>query len=129
MKPYRKRALILLATVVAVVGGYATSTRLASPASSARADSYGVWIALLKGFKGDVYYVGNDGTHSYFRAGRIFWTYYKIPVCAARPPEAFSIGTGKPYVVRLHVRSDNTIQTDRACAQDQGYELGNLDRA
>jgi len=129
MKRYCKGMLVVLATLIVAVGAYATITRLAAPESSAHADSYRVWIALLKGLEGDVYYVGNDEANAYFRLGTIFWSYYKIPACAARPPEAFLIGAGKPYVVRLHVQSDNTIHTGRACSQDQGYELGQLDRA
>jgi len=114
--------------VVAVVA-FATHSRLTSPESVARDDSYRVWIALLKGFHGDVYYVGNDSASAYFRIGRLFWSYYKVPACAARAPEAFPVGAGKPYVVRLHVQSDNTINVGKSCSQFQGYELGQLDRA
>ena len=129
MKRFRKVALIALAGLVLGAAVYAGFTRFASPESVARADSYRVWIALLKGFEGDVYYVGNDSTNAYFRTGYLFRAYFKAPVCAARPPEAFPVGSGKPYVVRLHVQSNNTIHTGKSCVGEQGYELGQLDRA
>ena len=129
MKRLRKSALAAFAILLVAVAAYAASTRFASPQSSARAESYRVWIALLKGFQGDVYYLGNDSTHAYFRIGRLFWSYFKVPACAARPPQTFPIGSAKPYVVRLHIQSDNTIQTGKSCPGEQGYELGQLDRA
>lgn len=54
-------------------------TRHDSPESVAKAsdDSYAVWIALLKGFSGDVVYVGSDEAHAYFRIGRFLGAYYK----------------------------------------------------
>ena len=129
MNRFRKGALVGLAVVAPALAGFAACSRLASPASAARADSYRVWISLLKGFDGDVYYVGNDTTSAYFRIGRLFWSYYKVPACAARPPQTFAVGSAKPYVVRLHVQPDNSIQFGKACSQEQGYELGQLDRA
>jgi len=128
MNRFRKVTLTVLAGLVAAVASYAGFSRFAAPESVASADSYRVWIALLKGFEGDVYYVGNDSTNAYFRTGRLFWAYFKVPACAARPPEVFPVGSGKPYVVRLHVQSDNTIHAGKSCATEQGYELGQLDR-
>jgi hypothetical protein len=128
MKRYRKGALAVFVTLVVVAAAYATFTRLVPAESAARTDSYRVWIALLKGFEGDVYYVGNDQSNAYFRIGRFFWSYFKVPACAARPPEVFSVGAGNPYVVRLHLGPDNTIHGNRACPGEQGYELGDLDR-
>jgi hypothetical protein len=124
-----KVTLAVLGILVVAVAGYAGFPRFASPESVASTDSYRLWTALLKGFEGDVYYVGNDSRDAYFRTGRLFWTFFKVPACAARPPEAFPVGSGKPYVVRLHVQSDNTIHTGKSCATKQGYELGQLDRA
>ena len=49
MKLYRGVALFILATFVVVGAAYAALTRIASPEALARADSYRVWIALLKG--------------------------------------------------------------------------------
>jgi hypothetical protein len=121
-------ALLVLSSFVAVAGVYAVWTRVRTPESAAHADSYRVWIALLKGFDGDVYYVGNDETHAYFRLGRLFWSYYKVPACAAHLPEMLSVQRGRPYVVRLHVQSDNTIRIDNRCPQNEAYELGKLDR-
>jgi hypothetical protein len=129
MKRFRKGALTVLAGLVVAVAVSAGFSRFASPESVARADSYRVRIALLKGFEGDVYYVGNDSTNAYFRTGKLFWAYFKVPACAARPPEAFPVGSGTPYVVHLHVQSDNTIHTGKSCSAEQGYELGQLDRA
>ena len=129
MKRFRKSVLIALAIFAAAIAAYAANSRLASPESVARTDSYRVWIALLKGFEGDVYYVGNDSANAYFRIGRVFWSYYKVPACAARAPQSFQVGAGKPYVVRLHVQSDNSINVGKSCSQEQGYELGQLDRA
>jgi hypothetical protein len=129
MKRFRKGALVALAAVVVAVAAFAAQSRLASPESVARDDSYRVWYALLKGFEGDVYYVGNDSASAYFRIGRLFWSYYKVPACAARAPQAFPVGSGRPYVVRLRVQSDKTINVGKSCSQEQGYELGQLDRA
>jgi hypothetical protein len=129
MKRFRKGALAALAILAVAVAAYVAFTRFASPESVARADSYRVWIALLKGLEGDVYYVGNDSTHAYFRIGRVFWSYFKVPACAARPPQAFSVGSAKPYVVRLHIQSDNNIRIGKSCSGEQEYELGQLDRA
>ena len=128
MKRLRKVALASLAILVVAVAVYAASTRFASPESVANADSSRVWYALLKGFQGDVYYVGNDSTNAYFRIGRLFWSYYKVPACAAKAPQEFPVGSGEPYVVQLHIRPDNTINVGKFCSQYQGYELGQLDR-
>jgi hypothetical protein len=129
MKRFRKPALIALAIFAVAVAACAGYSRLASPESVAQNDSYRVWIALLKGFDGDVYYVGSDSANAYFRIGRLFWSYYKVPACAARAPQLFQVGSGKPYVVRLHVQPDKSINIGKSCSQEQGYELGQLDRA
>ena len=129
MKRFRRVALAGAVALIVACAAYAASSRLVSPESVARADPYRVWIALLKGFEGDVYYVGNDSKNVYFRIGRLFWSYYKVPACAARAPQAFPVDSGKPYAVRLHVQPDNTINIGKSCSQEQGYELGQLDRA
>jgi len=128
MKRSRRVALVILSTTIVVAGAYSAWTRIRSPESAALADSNGLWIALIKGFNGDVHYLGSDDKSSYFRVGRLFWSYYKVPMCAARLPETFSVGARKPYVVRPHVRPDNTIHSERACYPDAEFELGELDK-
>ena len=125
-RPYRS-ALLGVALVVALVGACAAWTDLRSPQSAAEENSYPVWIALLKGLSGDVVYVGSDETHAYFRLGAVFWSYYKLPVCAAQLPEVFSVGNGSPYVVKLHAE-EGYIRTVNRCAHVDGYALGELDR-
>lgn len=100
-----------------------------SPESLANAseNSYEVWIALLKGFGGDVIYVGSDDAHAYFRIGRFFGNYYKVPACAVRLPEKFMVGRGKPYVVQLHVEHGE-IRGVSDCAKNEGYAIGEVDR-
>jgi hypothetical protein len=128
MKRNGRVTLLAFLAVVVAAGFYSVWTRVRSPESTASSDSNGLWIALIKGLNGDVHYVGSDDRSSYFRVGRVFWSYYKVPVCAARLPETFSVGAENPYVVRPHVRPDNTIHSERACFPDPELELGELDR-
>lgn len=60
-----------------------------------------VWIAVLKGLSGDVYYVGTKEPFAYFRIGSVFPDYYKTPACNVTLPRVFDIGSGKPYLVTL----------------------------
>ena len=106
----------------------ADSTRVETLKATARTDNYRVWITLLKGFGEKVYYVGSDDTNTYFRIGLIFRSYYKIPSCAAHPPNAFSLLEGKPYAVKLHIDEKNTIDTGSTCSEPVSYPLGKLDR-
>jgi hypothetical protein len=125
----RRVALFVLASAAAVVVSYACWTRVRSPAPAADANSYAVWIALLKGWEGDVTYVGSDATDAYFRVGKIFWSYYKVSSCAVRVPTTLSIHGNEGYVVKLHVRPDNSIQVDNVCLPNGSFPLGDLDRA
>lgn len=128
MKRNLRVALGVLTLAVGLVGAYAGWTRVRSPKSAAHEDSYIVWVALLKGFSGDVVYVGSDDTHAYFRLGSVFWSYYKVPACAAHLPETFSVDRGSFYRVRLHVQPGNVIQVINECDQREGYALGELER-
>jgi hypothetical protein len=122
-----RAALIGLTLVVALVGAYTLWNDLRSPESTAQEDSYAVWIALLKGFNGDVVYVGSDERYAYFRLGTVFWSYYKVPACSAQLPEVYSVGGGSPYAVKLHVEA-GYIRPVSKCAHVDGYTLGVLDR-
>jgi hypothetical protein len=126
----RNHSLSLLAlTLLVPLAGAAVGWALAdSPKSAAHEDSYRVWIALLKGFDGDVFYVGSDDTYSYFRLGHVFRSYYKVPTCAAKLPQTLPLEAGKSYAVRLHIQADNTIRVTKGCSSYDGYELGELDR-
>lgn len=118
-------ALILL---IPLAGAPVRWAQAESPKSAAIGDSYRVWMALLKGFDGDVFYVGSDDTYSYFRLGHVFRSYYKVPTCAAKLPQTLLVDSGKFYAVRLHVQADNTIRVTKGCSSYDGYELGELDR-
>jgi hypothetical protein len=128
MKRSKRITLLVLATLVAVVLAYAGWTRLRSPLSSAKEDSYHLWIALTKNFEGDVRYVGGDDTYSYFRVGRVFWTYLKIRHCAAKIPLTFPVQSGKSYVVRRHTDANNAMQGFDTCERHEDFPLGQLDR-
>lgn len=70
----------------------------------------------LEGFDGDVFYIGSDDTYSYFRIGRVFRSYYKVPTCAAKLPQTLPIDSGPFYAVRLHMQADNTIRVTKGCS-------------
>jgi hypothetical protein len=129
-RPYRivlPIAAILIVTVV-IVASYARWTHLRSPQSVAIEDSSTVWIALLKGFNGDVVYVGSYDSYAYFRLGSFFWSYYKVPACAARLPETFPVGRRSGYVVQLHFENGNIHNLVSECTKYEGHALGELDR-
>lgn len=113
-----------LASVIACAGG----TEAHAIQSSADSDSERVWIALLKGFEGDVLYVGSDDIYAYFRLGRFFRSYHKLPICAAHVPETFPLQSGRDYAVRFHIQADNTIRMEGTCPDYKGHVLGELDR-
>jgi len=92
---------------------------------NASGDSNAVWMALLKGFSGDVVYVGSDDTHAYFRIGS---TYYKVAACGVRLPERFSVGQGEPYVVHLHVEQGEVRVVSDCAKGESGQPLGQVDR-
>ena len=128
MKRSRRIALIALVSLIGAFVAVVSWTRVQNPELVASTDSYRPWIALLKGFEGDVEYIGSDDSHAYFRVGWIFWSYYKVPSCATQLPETFPVRGGKPYAVKFHINSDNTIRAEGRCARNVGYALGNLDR-
>jgi hypothetical protein len=129
-RPYRIVLSIaaILIVIVVIVAAYARWTHLRSPQSVALEDSSFVWIALLKGFNGDVVYVGSDDSYAYFRLGSLFWSYYKVPACAARLPETFPVGRRSGYVVQLHVENGNIHNLVSKCTRYEGHALGELDR-
>jgi hypothetical protein len=94
-----RKVLLTIGSLLAMLLVFAAWTRFRAPELAAKEDTYAVWIALLKGFEGDVLYVGSDDTHAYFRMGYMFWSYYKVPACVAKLPRTFALGTA-PYVVR-----------------------------
>ena len=77
-------------------------------------------MALLKGFEGDVRYVGSDETYAYFRLGAIFRSYHKLPTCAVHVPEIFPLETGRSYAVRYHVEN-NMTRMDGTCSNYYGH--------
>ena len=82
---------------------------------------------LLKGFGGDVLYVGSSDTYAYFKVGRFIGDYYKVPACSVFLPETFQVGHGRFYVVQLHVENGNIVGGS-TCPKNTGYALGHLDR-
>ena len=129
MQPIRFFALTVLSAFLLTAAFGADSARVQKLKAAARTDNYRVWITLLKGFGQKVYYVGSDDTDAYFRVGAVFRSYYKMPSCAAHPPEAFLLLEGKPYGVKLHVDAKSTIDTGSTCSQPVSYPLGKLDRS
>jgi hypothetical protein len=127
MKRNRSRSVFAVTLLASLASAFAGWAHAGSPKSEAHEDSYRVWIALLKGFDGDVFYIGRDDTYSYFRIGRVFRSYYKVPTCAAKLPQTLPIDSGQFYAVRLHIQADNTIRVTKGCSSYEGYELGELD--
>src|SRR4051812_38391025 len=97
MQLLRNVMLPLLVSAFAIAACAADSQRVQTLKQTAKTDNYAVWIALLKGFGQNVYYVGSDGSNAYFRIGAIFRSYYKVPSCAAHLPEVFPVLEGKTY--------------------------------
>jgi hypothetical protein len=118
-----------MASVFAIAACASNSQRVQSLKATAKTDNYAVWITLLKGFGQNVYYVGSDESNTYFRIGAIFRSYYKVPSCAAHPPEVFPLLESKAYSVKFHVNSSNKIDGGSTCSPPVSYSLGNLDRA
>lgn len=52
-----------------------------------------------KRIRGDVVYLGDKDDKSYFRMGKLFWSYYKLRACRMILPRTFALGGGLPYVV------------------------------
>jgi len=120
--------LFVLLSLVAGTTLGVDAVRVRAMQDSAKSDNYRVWITLLKGFGGGVFYVGSDDTHAYFRIGRLLRSYYKMPACAAHLPETYSLLEGEPYAVKLHIDASNSIHAESSCPQPVSYPLGNLDR-
>jgi hypothetical protein len=129
MTSMRRIALRVFIALVVVAVSYAGWTRVRSPVSMAHEDANRLWIALIKGFEGDVRYVGSDETSAYFRVGLVFSTYYKVPACAVQLPETFAIGHDRSYVVRPHTGSGYMSRVPNACVKYEGHTLGRLDRS
>ena len=89
---------LICTTVAAILPGCSLWAHLQSP-ERAEADPWAVYIGVLKGFKGDVLYVGTRESYAYFRIGSVFPTYYKTPACNTILPRVFDIGAEMPYVV------------------------------
>ena len=124
---YRRALFIGAAVAVPLFLVACGSPGSPQPPINATEDSLTVWIALLKGFSGDVIYVGSDDAHAYFRIGSFSGPDYKVPACAVRLPEKFPVGHGKPYVVRLHVEhGEDRVVSD--CAKNEVQPIGQLDR-
>ena len=88
------RLIGLLTLAVCVSGCYSVS--YIRGAKERPAD---LWMAALKGFEGPVYYVGSEGEFSYFRAGTVIWTRYKVQTAHINLPRTFPLGKEKPYLV------------------------------
>ncbi len=126
----RAHRVALLGGAVLTLAALFTCSEPRSPESVANAsgDSTAVWMALLKGFNGDVVYVGSDNAHAYFRIGRYFGPYYKIAACDVRLPETFPVGHGKAYVVKLHVEQGEIRGVSDCAKGEGGVPLGQVDR-
>lgn len=68
---------------------------------AAKADPWQVWIHILKGLSGKVYYLGSSGPYGYFRIGDFFPGYYKSPACNFVLPRTFPLGSDQPYIVTM----------------------------
>jgi hypothetical protein len=62
---------LIAATTVATLSGCILWSSLQSP-ERAKTDPWMVWISVLKGFSGDVYYVGTKEPYAYFRIDSLF---------------------------------------------------------
>ena len=129
MQRNRAFTFLVLASLFASVAFGAEQARIRAMQENAKTDNYRVWIHSLKGFGGDVFYLGSDDTHVYFRIGRVFRSYYKVPSCAVRPPETFSLLERESYPVKLHIDASNRHHAETSCSQPVDYPLGDLDRA
>jgi hypothetical protein len=102
---------LLGVTVTVFLSSCSLWAHLQSP-ERAKSDAHTVWISVLKGFGGEVLYVGTKEPYAYFRIGSVFPTYYKSPACNFTLPRTFDIGTGKPYVVvQDNLRGHNSSPT------------------
>lgn len=66
-------------------------------------DPYELWMDALKPFGGKVYYVGSEGSYSYFRARAIFPGRFKAPTAKLKLPQIFPLGSQKPYAVEHYM--------------------------
>ena len=101
MTPRWRVALLAICAAFIVFFGAAAYFQLTTDPRAAQENTNAVWIALLKGFSGPVYYVGSENGFAYFRLGQLFWTYYKVPERDTRLQTVFPLGEGKPYLVDL----------------------------
>ena len=83
----------------------------------AKADPWTVWISVLKGFSGNVYYLGTREEYAYVQIGDMFPEYYKTPACNTSLPRSFDLGAGKPY--RMVLDNIHGYWSTRNCKEIQ----------
>jgi hypothetical protein len=98
MKKPPTYSIVVVLLAILIVGGLSFNRSL-KYVHGASEDSYGLWMALLKGFDGPVYYVGSEGDFSYFRAGKLIYSRYRVPTAKTRLPTTFPFGEHEPYLV------------------------------
>jgi hypothetical protein len=88
---------VLACLVSSLTGCYSVS--YVHRAKDSQHDPYDLWMAALKHQEGPVYYLGSEGEFSYFRAGTVIWTRYKVQTSHLGLPRTFPLGKGEPYLV------------------------------
>lgn len=88
----RKTVIIGILVIVACTGIFFSMRPV--PAL-AKEDPWLIWIATLKGFDGEVRYVGDRDGYSYFQIGDFFKSYAKMKTDRTRLHEHFPLGSGK----------------------------------
>ena len=89
-------AICVIATLLLVLNRW---THSASYLRGAEENSWSLWIDVLKGFNGTVYYMGSDEDYSYFRNDGLIAGRYKAKTSRIRLPRTFPLGESKPYSV------------------------------
>ena len=102
MRRFTQIRLFLLFAAICVVVIFSGCHSL-SYIHRAKERPYDLWMAALKGFEGPVYYVGSDGDYSYFRAGTMIYTRYKVQTTKTHLPRTFPFGKGEPYLVTVEM--------------------------
>jgi len=103
---HRRARLALMAFFLFVAIAFVGSVlwnRTRTPEVAAVEDVTAVRMAILKGFRGDVVYVGSQQDYAYFRTDYIFCSNYKVPATLVRLPRSFPIDGGEPYVATWEV--------------------------
>ena len=94
------RVALVAGTILLAAITYNHST---SYVRGAHEDQYSLWMAVLKGFNGQVYYVGSEGDFAYFRAGDLIRSRFKARSSKVRLPFTFPLTDGKSYQVTLAI--------------------------